>query len=402
MMAVGPRPMKSSTTEDGTDSSRVIIQACRTIRDSFVEYEAGQQDSPKADSVREACLQEVRQTVSRQIVKDADYNLLRLRDWTAEVSSTIGMDLSKQALVADLLDRIRAGRDFLTDTDASVSSRVEEQCWLALQQFYIDGLDLAEYLHSCREKGVVPRSPKVLNGGGIRRREILGISSYSWIRTATLAMDVAVPNWTQMRFCRSMLPTLVHLLWHQLVPWGPLCWCDFERTTLGWLRPDGFARLRGQRGNIAEFQRREIVDDNPQLFDRQTRKTHHNVILVGAHRLGFLDFPFWTEMFRRTDHAVWANNAFYGPGMAKKLARGRTTVPIRGVGRMPLEQALDRSISILAEDRMPLFIIADGSQPNMMYGDQKRVKRGLRLLVDECVRQTSFEGTPNLRYSHHL
>ncbi len=41
---------------------------------------------------------------------------------------------------------------------------------------------------------------------------------------------------------------------------------------------------------------REVLCRNPELFDLATGKARHNIIAATSHRLGFLDFPFFTEM----------------------------------------------------------------------------------------------------------
>ena len=368
-----------------------IIDLCDKLRGTLGDYLSGRTVGPGGDENRNLWLKQLKAEVNQRIHHDVEYNLKELQDYSQEVGLTSASQ-SQKTVIKDSFSRLNEVKEFIVSNNPSQSSQLEEQCWLAVQQFYADALDLAERLvdlESGRKKAAKPVFKK---DGSLKRYDMMGVSSYRRLQTCLIAADVAVPNTFEMRFCRTMLPTVLHLIWHQIIPWGDLYWCDFEKTTLGWLHPDGLSRLRGKAGEVGTFHGREVLDDNSHLFDPDTRKTRHNVILVGAHRLGFLDFPFWTDMFRNTPHAVWANNAFYGAGMAKKLAKGRTTIPIRGTGKLPLKEALDQSISIIAEDKLPLFIIADGSQPNMMYGDQKRVKKGLRLLVDECIRQTASKG----------
>jgi hypothetical protein len=118
----------------------------------------------------------------------------------------------------------------------------------------------------------------------------------------------------------------------------------------------------------------------------------HNIVVFASHRIGFLDFPFFTQALLKAPHAVWANNSFYGPGMARKLKRDPLTLCVRGEGKLPIFEAIDQTINVMKRHGVGLFIMADGSQPNMMYGNQVRVKRGIRLLVDESVRQCAKQG----------
>ena len=47
-----------------------------------------------------------------------------------------------------------------------------------------------------------------------------------------------------------------------------------------------------------------------------------------------------------------------------------------------MDRALAKSLDILSHQRMPLLISVDGTIPYLCYGQQMRVKRGIRLLVD--------------------
>lgn len=368
-----------------------VSDLAAVCRESLAEYEAGRQSSPVRHPAREAALAEYRRRLTERIQGDLAFNISRLEAAAEEIGRATGRSCRDEPLIADLFRRLAAGQKFLVETDPYTSSSVEEKCWIALQQFYCDALDLAERL---RELRLVQRRrwPRPLSDGAFRRHNLLGIESYRRVQTMMHGAEVAIPNVFEMRFRRTLWRTIRFMLRHQLWPWGDLHWADFEATTLPWLEDEGLGRLAGRSQTRVRFLGREYLEDNAELFDPVTRRARHNVMIAGSHRAGFLDFPLFTEMLRRVPHAVWANNAFYTPGMAKKLARERTTIPIRGEGRMPMNQALNLTISVLRDDGRALFLMADGSQPNLMYRHQVRIKRGIRVLVDECIRQAAGTG----------
>lgn len=369
-----------------------VTDIADVLRAGVASHMAGRSCAPAADSARDAALRRYRQVLTAQIHHDLGYTEGRLAEFAADLSAAQHRDVGELPIVADGFRRIATLAGYLRTTDAYSGSATEEQCWVALQQFYCDALELAERLCDVEEGRRRRFGPWPRSDGTFRRRTLLGIESYGSLQTLVHAAEVAIPNVFSMRPWRTLVPTLAHMVWHQAIPWGELRWCDFERTTLGWLGDDGLACLRGSRGAGVRFCGREVLEGNAELFDPDTGKARHNVIVAASHRTGFLDFPLFAEILGNTPHAVWANNSFYTPGMARKMARNRTTIPIRGFGKMPMKDALDLSVRVLAEDGLPLFLIADGSQPNMMYGHQVRVKRGIRVLVDECVRQTRAAG----------
>ena len=390
-----PWPRRDRTGRSDLESPRhtSLTSLCARLRATLAPYLDGTAPTPIASERRDALLVEARSAYDRQLRHDLDYNIFTLSRYASSVSNRIQRDVRRIPVIGDLLRRLEQSRRFLRVTDAWSGSRVEEACWLATQQFYCDGLELADRLIDVDHGRSVRHWPRPDAFGDLRRRNLLGITAYSWPTAAGRAVDVLAPNFWQMRFFTTLFPTIWRVLYHMAVPWGGASWAQFERSTLGWLGRDGFRRLRGggQRGDIRFYGARRVIDD-PQLFDRRTNRLRHNVIFCGSHRTGFLDFPFFAHLLRDVPHAVWANNSFYGPGMARKLARDPATICVRGQGKLPIFDAIDRTIDVMKRHGLALFIIADGSQPNMMYGNQVRIKRGIRLLADESVRQCAASG----------
>ena len=385
------QPVASGEDVIETRHTRVEMLA-QTLRDSVADYLSGGTAKPCSDPERDAALAESRRLLRTQIEHDLVFNRARLGSFAEEVAQRVGNDSRVHPVVADGLRRLESAETFLRETDPYASSQVEEQYWITLQQFYCDALDLAERLVRAMNSLRRRFEPAPRSDGTFKRYNFLGIEAYNPLQAAANAAEVAVPNVTEMRFWSTMAPTLFFMLKQELKPWAKLRWADFERTCRGWLSRSGFSKLRGGTGGEIIFRGREVFEDNDELVDSATGQTRHNLIVAASHRAGFLDFPLFAEIFRRTKHGVWTNNAFYTPAMARKMAASGTVIPVRGQGKPRMKDILDASVKMLAIDRMPLFLLADGSQPNMMYGYQVSVKRGLRLLVDETIRQSQGTG----------
>lgn len=398
MHSTTTQPVSAEATEAPGESipcsPRVtdVDDLVNTLRAGLADYRAGATREVRGAAERAEAIATYRDRLVSQIRHDLAYTVERIEDLANGATAEGEGDPRNRPLIRDGFHRIAAGRRYLLETDMYESGATEEQYWIAIQQFYCDALDLTERLYDLREGRRRRFEPAPRSDGTFRRFNFLGLEAYGFVQTLLSAMEVAVPNTFEMRFFRTLWPTIAQMLWHQVIPWGELRWCDFERTTLGWLKDDGLARLRGERQCRVRFEGVEAFERNGELFDPATGAARHNVIVAASHRIGFLDFPLWGGALRNTPHAIWLNNSFYTPGMARKLARQRTTIAIRGQGKTSMKEALDTSARILAEDRLPILIIADGSQPNMMYGYQVRVKRGVRVLADECIRQSKKSG----------
>jgi len=377
-----------------------LTDVAQTLRAALADYLAGRAGGCQQSAGRDAALAVLRERGRQRVLCDLDANLVSLRHLYAAVAEANDLHDYDLPVERDLLDRLLRLRDETRCTDPYGAGAVEESCWILVQQFYCDAVDCAHRLLA-REQGHIPPAGKYDEAGRVRRFAVMGISARSRLQAALNAIEVAVPNPIEMRLSRTMLPTLLHMMRHQLIPWGELRWHEFERTTLSWLAPQGFARLRGMIDARAAGRRqanpvecrvrvlgREYLQDNAELFDAGSGRMRHNVVIAASHRLGFLDFPLFAEALRGVPHMVWANNAFYTPGMARKLARSRTAIPIRGVGRMAFRDAIDLTIRVMSEDGLPLFLMSDGATKNLLYGQYLRVKRGVRVLVDECARRS--------------
>ncbi|HRX84783.1 MAG TPA: hypothetical protein P5572_07175 [Phycisphaerae bacterium] len=386
-VAIANPPIPAGTPSDRTN----LADISETLRSSLADYLAGRSSHPEADAERDAALAELRARGQQQVLHDLDANIADIEGLYAEVCSKRDLHAVDLPVERDLLGRLHDLRAQFRAADPYSSAKVEEVCWILVQQFYCDAIDCAQRL-LVREAGGLPAPGTYDEDGRVLRQNVMGITARTRRQALMNAVEVAVPNPLETRVTRTFAPTLLHMLWHQFVPWGELWWHDFEKTTLGWLGENGFSRLRGERRRVVRVEGQEHLRDNAEIYDAAARRIRHNVVIAASHRLGFMDFPFFADVLRDVPHIVWANNSFYTPGMAKKLARSRSAIPVRGVGRMPFSDAIDLTIRVFTEDGLPLFIMSDGATKNMQYGQYLRVKRGVRVLVDECVRRHAGTG----------
>jgi len=387
-------PRADSSPADWTEPKHTRLdQLCDSLRNELEPYLSGQTAQPIHSPRRDALLADARAMFDQQLRHDLDFTIHDLSTFAGAVTKNIGFDARRVPVIADLFRRLEESRRFLRVTDAMSSSKVEEQCWLATQQFYYDALELADRLIHVDRGRSIRNWPRCDAYGEIPRRNLLGVTAYSWPRVIHRGLENCVPNFLRMRFFATMFPTLWQVAYHILIPFGDATFSDIERSTLGWLGRDGFAKLRGN-GSTEDviFNGRERITENGALFDAQTRRIRANVVICGSHRTGFLDIPLFVKILDGVPHAVWANNSFYGPGLARKLTRDPGTICVRGEGKQRVFDAIDDTIDVMTRFGMGLFIMADGSQPNMMYGNQVRMKRGLRLLVDESARRRKSTG----------
>lgn len=370
-----------------------LDQLCGSLRDELDPYLSGQTTQPIHSPRRDALLAEARAMFDRQLRHDLDFTIHDLSTFAATVTKKIGYDVRRVPVIADLFHRLEDSRRFLRVTDATSSSKVEEQCWLATQQFYYDALELADRLIHVDGGRSIRRWPRPNAYGELPRHNLLGVTAYSWRRVIHRGFENCVPNFLSTRFFATMFPTLWQVAYHTLVPFGDATFSEFENSTLGWLGRDGLAKLRGDGSpDDVIIRGRERITENRALFDARTSRFRANVVFCGSHRIGFLDLPLFTKLLEGVPRAIWVNNSFYGPGMARKLSRDPGTICVRGDGKQRVFDAIDDTIDAMTRYGMGLFIMADGSQPNMMYGNQIRMKRGLRLLVDESARRRESTG----------
>ncbi|MCB9849476.1 MAG: hypothetical protein H6817_02085 [Phycisphaerales bacterium] len=384
--------LQAETTTAMTAAGHTDLSAIAdALRAALDDYLAGRTQGPVADTARDGILARYRVVAQERVFADLDKTIASIEALYAAVVRERNIETDRLASEAGLLARLRDLRARFRATDPYKSGVTEEQCWLLVQQFHYDAIECVGRLLDW-ESGKQPAPLPHDADGAIARVSVMGIAGPSRRQAILNVLEVAVPNPIESRVLSTFLSTLGHMLWHQFNPRSELRWHEFLRTTLGWVSRDGLSRLRGERREVVRVSGSEYLYGERGLFDRATGKTAHNVVVAASHRLGFLDIPLYGHALDGLPHFVWANNSFYPPGMERKFMRSRTAIPVRGAHKLPLNEVIDLSIRVFEEDGSPLFIMADGATKNLLYGQYLRVKRGIRVLVDECVRQCAGTG----------
>ena len=326
----------------------------------------------------------------QHIHHDARVNHAELRALVSATSDRCGLGTADTPLGADLLTRIEESFNCITRVDPYLDGKAELRWWLALAQFHLDGLLLADRLLRAHP-GEPPKRWRLPR----RRIEFLGFSGFGRTQSMVTAMETAVPDVFRVNPFDTYMPLLLHLLAHHVFAGKRFSFMEAFATTFGWIHRGGFGRLRGLEGETVRFDGLEHLH-NAELFDAATGRTRHNVIIAASHRLGYLDWPLFFKPLRKLRLGVWVNNAFFGPAVEKKIARDRYSVPVAGNHAPPLEVSLRRTASLMIHAKVPVFIMVDGRQPSLFYGQQMRVKRGVRLAVNEALRKS--KGTSRRTY----
>ena len=96
---------------------------------------------------RDALLGEYRRRVQDQIDWDLSLALAELRSCVRQVSTADGREINRAA-VRDLFERLETGAGIVRGLGVYADAPADEKCWFALQQFYLDALELAEKLNA--------------------------------------------------------------------------------------------------------------------------------------------------------------------------------------------------------------------------------------------------------------
>ena len=328
------------------------------------------------DLERDRLLADYRRQFTEQVVHDLSYNLQRLWHWATEIdtSRTWASGALRDARIRDGFGRLNKLSRFLIDNDAWSGNRAELDCGLAFQQFYCDALALGDRLWRM-ERGfrLRRRRPEKL-----RRTEIPGAGSYDFFQALINAAEIAIPSILTIRPLRGLLPAAIYQLTRLALPWPPFRYAK-------WLEGVRYILTSGAFGSINALSGTKVVSrgvdefySDAYFFDQATGKTKHNIILAFAHRHPTFDMALLAEVFNGRDHGIWGNTRYF----PRSAASDPRVVLVEQAGRKSMERVLAKSLDILSHQRMPLPISVDGTIPYLCYGQQMRVKRGIRLLVE--------------------
>ena len=309
-----------------------------------------------------------------QFIHDVDYNLQDLWRWAERLDSSQPLD--RDTIARDVFGRLNRLRRTLFEVDAWASTRDEMEYEGAAEQFYYNALALGDHL--------LRREQTTRSRHGELRRPLLRRSLQATINE----VERGIPGMFCMRPFRALLPALVYYSLRTAVPWPAFRFVNFldkmrgivARGTLGSLNNAG-------RDVVEERGGREFFGD-PYFFDRTRGQTRHNIILAFSHRHPTLDLPVLGQTLGGIEYGIWVNARYF----PKSSVRNPNIVVVVPGGKKPLGAALVRSADIAQHRRLPVVIAVDGIPPNLLYGQQTRVKRGIRLMTDFIKAQSAGTG----------
>ncbi len=340
----------------------------------------------QSDERLEGLLVAYRRQFQEQVLHDFDYNIQELRRWAEEVHPTTAV--LDDARIQDGFSQLNTTRRFFFDNDQWSSSRIELACWNAFHQFYCDALALADRLWQY-EAG---RRPRCVSEKKLKRRERPGASSYDPAQALVNLVEQAIPNVFHAKPLRGLWPILVYQGIRSLLPWPP--W-----RSLGYLQRAHRMLTAGTLANYAapgspaveRIDRIDLLND-PHFFDPVTRRTRQNIIFALSHRHSFLDLALSFEAFPGLKFASWSNIQYF----PKSAATDPFIVTVNPGETRRLERTLARTADLVIHQRLPITSYVDGGTPYLPYGQQMRVKPGIRLMVDYLAAQS--RGTPRRTY----
>ena len=254
-------------------------------------------------------------------------------------------------------------------------NRAELACWNATQQFYCDALALGSRLLIIERDG--RRRPKPL--GRLRRHGRMdGASSYSFAQAVVNAVEQAVPNLLEVRPVGSLLAWLIYVGRCSLFTRPRFDWSTMLQHARRFYRCGGLASLSGVQGDAHEVHGLQQFWSDDKFFDSRTGQTRHNIILVFSHRHVVLDLAFLALALEGHDSGVVGNEAF----LPKSAVRDPRIVLVSPSQGCAMDATLAKCANVLVEQRLPLVIAVDGGGPYLLYGQQMRVKRGIRLIIE--------------------
>lgn len=328
------------------------------------------------DLERDRLLADYRRQFTEQVVHDLSFNLQRLWHWANEIDSSRARApaVLSDGQIQDGFGRLSKLRRYLVDNDAWCGSRAELSCGLAFRQFYCDALALGDRLWRLERGFRLRRRPPEK----LRRTEIPGAGSYDFFQALVSAVEIGMPNILTVRPLRGLLPAATYQLTRLAFPWPPFRYAKWIEGVRYILTSGAFGNIKAPSGtNVVSRSVEEFYAD-PHFIDQATGKTRHNIILALSHRHPTFDIALLAEVFNGRDHGIWGNARYF----PRSAASDPRLVLVEQAGRKSMERALAKSHDILSNQRMPLLIIVDGTIPYPCYGQQMRIKRGIRLLLE--------------------
>ncbi len=308
-----------------------------------------------ADPERDALLVNYRRAFREQFLHDVAYNLARLEQWHAESEPA-----SRAAIPGILaLRRLAAA---LRQIDPWSSTREEMRHEGAAQAFYYTALTVGKALLRA-ERCTTDRTPRSLPGLAQR---------------LVNELERAIPDPLRAGPWSGLLPILWYHGLRRRVPGLPYRRTAFFEGMHKLLSSGVLRRLTPGAGPVVERHDPSGVLSDPGFFDRTTGATKHNIILALSHRHPTFDLPVLAEALQGVPFGLWATGLYF----PRAAQRDPQFVLVYPGAKQSLSVPLARSVAILEHARLPLLIAVDGIPPNLLYGQQARIKRGFRVLTD--------------------
>lgn len=339
----------------------------------------------RQDHERDRLLADYRQRFSDQVSHDVTYNLQHLRLWAEKLASDLGAQtpVFKDGQIRDGVRRLNRLREVILCGAAWHSNRAEVEAGLAVQQFYCDALALAERLLRL-EQGVRLRQKSATL---IRRVNLPGAASNGIAQALMNAVEIALPGLLAIRPLRALAPIAWHLGLRTSIPLLPFHYCLCREKLGRVIRHGVLGSLNGCRGDVLRCHGVKELFGDAFFFDPTTGRTRHNLILAFSHRHSTIDLAILADVLHGRDYGIWLHALF----VPRSAARDPRIVTVAPAEKKNPAGALGKSAEIMIERRLPLVIFVDGGVPYLPYGQQMRVKRGVRLLV-EYLKANAREG----------
>lgn len=330
------------------------------------------------DEQRDVLLARYRRLFTEQVVHDVSYNVQHLWHWAEQLARNT--NVFHDVLIQRAFQHLSAHRNYLIERDQWSSNRAEQECWMAFHEFYCGALFLADRLFKFESTNITARSRTP-------RPRRPGLPDFATDRLAQICANIAeqvVPNFIHLRPLRSMAPVLGYMASRLLCPWLTFKWSACIGHFRYLITAGGFAGWAGRQAGGINCRRADEIFGNSEFFDRHGHGTKHNIIFAFSHRHAVLDLSLLGEVFARVRHAIWANDEF----LPRSAARDPHVIMVRPGKKRNLDAMLAKSARLLLEERLPLLIAVDGGGPYLPYGQQMRMKRGVRLLLDHLEKNT--------------
>jgi len=323
------------------------------------------------DPQRDELLQQCRRMIHDQIVHDLSFNIQQLWRWALELEPS--HQVLSDAQIQDAFRQLDLLRQQLEDSDEWSGNVVELKCWISFQQFYTHALSLGWRLLNF-EKGIW-RKP----GHKTKQYQIAeGCSAFSRRQSLMNALQQTFPNILEMRPLSSVFPGICYTAIRSVVSGPRYRWLTMARKFRKVVSSGALASLSSRVSPAVEVRGLDALYSDNTLFDPSQGKTRHNLVLAISHRHSVIDLPIFSHILHGKEYAVWANELFF----PKSAMRDPKMVLVKPGAKRTLQKELNKSADITIHGRMPLLIFVDGGGPYLPYGQQMRVKRGIRLLAD--------------------